>query len=95
MTAAEVKAADEAARFYDGAPNNFDLAMDPRCLWGWGPPTKGCAHRFGHSCFRTFGHPGECWDAGGPLEPVKYRVGCETMRRPKDWDTEGRAEANQ
>lgn len=86
--------ADEAARFYDPRSNDYDLASDPRCLWGWGSPERGCTHMFGHACFRALGHRGECWDAGGPLEPVKYRLRCETAQRPKDWDSFGRQEAN-
>ena len=88
-----MSAADELARTYDPATNDYRLADDPRCLWGWGPPTRGCEHRGGHACFRALGHPGECWDAGGPLEPKPYRLKCETALRPKDWDARGRAES--
>lgn len=82
---------DEAARTYDPRPN-YRLADDPRCLYGWGPPD--CTCRFGHACFRALGHPGECWDGGGPLAPVAERLPCETAQRPKDWDARGREEAN-
>ena len=84
----------EEIRSYDGRPNGYDLSKDPRCLWGWGPPTKGCTCMFGHACFRPLGHPGECWDGGGPLDPVKDRRPCDTTMRPKDWDARGREEAN-
>jgi hypothetical protein len=82
---------DAAAAAYDPQANDYDLAKDPRCLWGWGPPTAGCIHtRFGHTCFRAFGHPGKCAD---PMDqPPEYP--CERHQRPADWDTTGRAEAN-
>lgn len=86
---------ERAISLYNGAANDYELAKDPRCLYGWGPPQHGCNCRFGHACFRPVGHPGKCWDAGGPLEPVKYRVGCETAQRPKNWDSIGRQEANE
>lgn len=85
---------DDMARRYDPATNDYDLATDPRCLWGWGPPERGCDCRSGHACFRAFGHRGKCWDAGGPLGPVADRLPCETVQRPKDWDAYGREEAN-
>lgn len=80
--------------FYNGADNDYDLDKDPRCLWGWGPPSRGCTCMFGHACFREVGHPGECWDAGGPLEPIKYRRKCDTAQRPKSWDAKLREECN-
>ena len=73
---------DEAAEYYNPAKDDYDLAKDPRCLWGWGPPACHC--RYGHACFRTLGHPGRC----GYTDE-----GCR-RQRPKDWDTTGRAEAN-
>jgi hypothetical protein len=73
---------DRAAGRYDPASHGYDLAKDPRCLFGWGPPD--CPCMFGHACFRALGHPGLC---GDPDEPHR-------RRRPKDWDTVGRAEAN-
>ena len=85
---------DAAASAYDPASNGYDLKMDPRCLWGWGPPSRGCTCMFGHTCFRALGHKGKCWDAGGPLGPVEYRLPCDTAQRPKNWDTYGREEAN-
>ena len=85
---------DETARTYDPATNDYRLADDPRCLWGWGPPDRGCTCRSGHACFRAFGHPGDCWDGGGPLDSVAERRACDTARRPKDWDSHGRGEAN-
>lgn len=85
---------DEEARSYNPAANGYQLSADPRCLWGWGPPERGCTHPFGHACFRAFGHSGRCWDAGGPLPPVADRFPCDTAQRPKDWDAKGRAEAN-
>jgi hypothetical protein len=67
---------------------NYTVADDPRCLWGWGPPgKKGCDHRFGHACGREFGHVGMCMDF-----PVEDK--CQVDRRPKDWDSSGREEAN-
>jgi hypothetical protein len=80
---------DRQASSYDPASNKYRLADDPRCLWGWGPPTRGCHHMFGHGCFRAFGHPGRCHDAGNPP-----RDKCESAQRPKNWDDVGRAEAN-
>ncbi len=58
---------------------------DPRCLFGWGPPS--CPHTFGHSCVREVGHPGECW-AGGDFGA------CEKARRPRNWDAKLREECN-
>lgn len=78
---------------YNGEANDYDLTKDPRCLWGWGPPTRDCRHRFGHFCCRELGHPGECWD-GGELRPTSDRMRCDTARRPRAWDATGRAEAN-
>src|SRR5262249_21136133 len=46
---------------YDPATNDYDLAMDPRCLYGWG---ANCHCPFGHACFREYGHKGQCWDGG-------------------------------
>lgn len=86
MSAWEWTAADEAAIRYDPAVNDYDLAKDPRCLYGWGPPD--CNHMFGHGCFRALGHPGKC------AEPVSDPLPCEKRQRPADWDTVGRAEAN-
>jgi hypothetical protein len=85
---------DEIASNYDPAVNDYDLAKDPRCCYGWGPPERGCTHMFGHACFRALGHPGECWDAGDRPRPKADRLRCDTARRPKDWDATGRAEAN-
>lgn len=78
---------DPAVEFYDPKPNDYDLAKDPRCLWGWGPPTCNCM--FGHSCRREFGHPGQCDDSD-----VNQDAPCNKSQRPKDWDSKGRAEAN-
>ena len=86
--------ADETARAYNGWSDSYVLSADPRCLFGWGPPSRGCTCRFGHVCFRALGHRGKCWDAGGPLDPVEYRLPCDTAQRPKDWDSYGREEAN-
>ena len=83
------RALDRQAAAYDPATNNYDLAKDPRCLWGWGPPDRQCGFRFGHACFRALGHPGDC----GDLDRVPY-LPCERRKRPKDWDSKGRAEAN-
>lgn len=74
-------------KFYNGAVNDYDLAKDPRCLFGWG----GCGHGFGHACFRQFGHKGKCWDAGD--SPVGEPA-CYQRQRPADWDRTGRVEAN-
>jgi hypothetical protein len=74
---------DEAAAAHDPASTGWDLTYDPRCLWGWGPPT--CRHRMGHACFRALGHPGLCGEPGDST--------CR-RRRPKNWDATGRAEAN-
>lgn len=88
-------AADDAAKFYDPAINDYELKADPRCLWGWGPGSRnGCRCMFGHACFRALGHRGKCWDAGGPLDLPAYRLKCATAQRPKNWDTRGREEAN-
>jgi hypothetical protein len=82
--------------FYDPAANGYDLDKDPRCLFGWGPPPEknpgtppSCRCRFGHSCAREFKHPGKCWDGteGGPS--------CNRAQRPRDWDAQGRREANE
>jgi len=67
---------------------DYDLALDPRCLWGWG----GCGHCFGHACFRPYRHDGRCWDAGD--KPARGDRKCMTSQRPEDWDEQGRAEAN-
>jgi hypothetical protein len=80
---------DPAVEFYDPATNNYRLADDPRCLYGWGPPEHGCNHRFGHMCCRELGHPGRCDDSS---EYDSQR--CRKVQRPKNWDTHGRAEAN-
>lgn len=82
---------DPAVEFYDPAKDGYDLSKDPRCLFGWGPPT--CKCRFGHACFREFGHPGMCDGTGGNKD--LELLPCERRRRPKDWDTKGRAENNQ
>lgn len=74
----------DAIKFYNGAPD-YDLAKDPRCLWGWGPSP-------GHVCFRPFGHDGMCWDGGD--RPRRDGVPHQTSKRPSDWDVKGRAEAN-
>lgn len=83
---------DAAASRYDPAVNDYRLADDPRCLWGWGPPS--CACMFGHACFRAVGHPGRCWDAGVPPREMGSPLKCWTAQRPKDWDAHGRAEAS-
>jgi hypothetical protein len=74
--------ADREAASYDAAADDYDLAKDPRCLWGWGPPD--CNHGWGHGCFRALGHDGMCGDDD---------TGCH-RKRPADWDATGRAEAN-
>jgi hypothetical protein len=79
------KAKDAYALKYDPKKDAYDLSKDPRCLWGWGPPE--CDHRFGHGCFRAFGHPGHCKDEVSSGE-VCYQ------RRPADWDTKGREAIN-
>lgn len=76
-------------KFYDPSANGYDLAKDPRCLWGWGD----CGHGHGHACFRPYGHPGRCWDGGDRPGPGDGK--CATSRRPANWDEQGRAEANQ
>ena len=81
---------DPTVQFYDPATNDYDLAKDPRCLYGWGPPQRGCRHRFGHMCCREVGHPGRCNDRT-EYDPDP----CMTAQRPKDWDARGRTEANQ
>jgi hypothetical protein len=58
---------DPAVKFYDAAANGYDLAKDPRCLWGWGGYP--CPHMFGHFCSRELGHPGRCWDGGDRPRP--------------------------
>lgn len=70
---------ERETEFYNPAVNNYDLAKDPRCLWGWKPKNSS----FGAACFRPLGHPGKCRDG-------EYR-----SQRPRDWDACGRAEANQ
>lgn len=79
---------DEAAASYNPAGDGYDLARDPRCLWGWGPPTGGCHHMFGHACFRALGHDGPC------SENLSDPLPCEEQQRPHDWDHTGRAKAN-
>lgn len=79
------KALDAAALRYDPKPDGYDLAKDPRCLWGWGPPD--CEHKFGHGCFRALGHPGHCKDEVGAGES------CYS-RRPDNWDSVGRESVN-
>lgn len=86
--------ADEIASMYDPAVNDYDLAKDPRCLYGWGPPTRGCHCRFGHACFRALGHRGRCWDAGERPSTQMCPLPCHQVQRPKNWDASGRAEAN-
>ena len=79
--------------YYNPAENDYDLSLDPRCLFGWGPGNvAGCHCMFGHACFRFLGHPGMCWDAG---EKRQGDPPCHQRKRPKDWDTKGRTEANQ
>jgi hypothetical protein len=80
---------DRQASRYDPAENDYRLADDPRCLYGWGPPA--CRCQFGHACFRAFGHPGRCWDAGDAPSTRGNPLDCDTAKRPKDWDTNGRA----
>lgn len=75
-------AADHEAARHDPQAHDYDLAVDPRCLWGWGPPD--CPHGWGHFCSRALGHAGLCGDDG---------LGCY-RKRPADWDAAGRAEAN-
>lgn len=80
---------DEIA--YDGAAHAYGVAKDPRCLWGWGPPgKKDCYHMFGHMCSRPLGHRGRCRDYPDGAKPD----GCETMQRPKNWDSKQRQECN-
>lgn len=81
---------------YDPAANDYDLAKDPRCLFGWGPPAeknpgtpRSCRCSWGHGCIREFGHRGKCWDGLEDDQPP-----CSRAQRPVDWDTTGRAEAN-
>jgi hypothetical protein len=81
----------EAVKMYDGKANNYNVALDPRCLFGWGPPDR-CSCMFGHACFRPLGHPGKCWDGGN--RPPKGEKACFQRQRPKDWDAKGRAESN-
>lgn len=81
------RGADELALGYDPKPDGYDLSKDPRCLFGWGPPT--CHHMFGHACFRALGHPGRCGDV-----EIHDHLPCERKQRPKRWDDELRAEAN-
>jgi len=76
--------ADEAASGHDPQASGYNLAADPRCLWGWGPPD--CRHRMGHACFRALGHDGLCGD--------EFEQERCPRTRPADWDTRGRAEAN-
>lgn len=78
---------EDEALYYDPAVNDYRLADDPRCLFGWGPPR--CHHMFGHACFRPLGHRGRCHDAGDPP-----RLPCESAQRPKDWDSRLRQECN-
>ncbi len=80
--------ADADVAHYNPASDGYDLAKDPRCLWGWG----GCGHPFGHACFRPHHHTGRCWDAGD--KPARGDAKCATSQRPSDWDERGRAEAN-
>lgn len=79
---------DPAVQCYDPAANNYDLDKDPRCLFGWGPPS--CACMLGHSCFRELGHPGRCDDGVEWDQPM-----CGKWQRPRNWDAHGRKEANQ
>lgn len=78
---------DPAVEFYDPQPNDYDLAKDPRCLWGWKPLS--CTCYSGHMCRRELGHPGRCDDIN-----EAYPLPCEKSQRPKNWDAKGRAEAN-
>jgi len=66
----------------------YTIADDPRCLYGWGPPTVNCVHTFGHTCERLFGHPGKC------MSSAEDRLPCEAVRRPRNWDIKQRAEYN-
>lgn len=85
---------DPAVAFYDPATNDYRLADDPRCCFGWGPPDRVCRCYFGHACFRELGHPGKCWDAGDAPSEVANPLPCHTRQRPKDWDSKQRAECN-
>ncbi|SDD60070.1 hypothetical protein SAMN04488581_2634 [Mycolicibacterium neoaurum] len=83
-------------KFYDPVANNYDLAKDPRCLFGWGPPSeenqgtpKSCRCDWGHVCVFQFGHTGKCWD--GVEQPTPS---CSRTWRPADWDSKQREECN-
>ncbi len=89
--------ADSAVQFYDpfiydeSGQMTYELkpfAEDPRCLFGWGRPTRGCRCMFGHTCSREFGHPGRCRD--GTEDGAK----CSSAQRPKNWDSRERERCN-
>jgi hypothetical protein len=80
---------DEAAAEYNPAANDYDLAKDPRCLYGWGGVASGCVHAYGHFCSRAVGHRGRCGTPG-----LSKDYPCDTRQRPRHWDTTGRIEAN-
>lgn len=76
---------DPAVLHYDPKSNGYDIALDPRCLYGWGPPAQ---THLGY-CSRELGHPGLCVDHSlYPGDPGR------TRRRPKNWDTRQREECN-
>lgn len=84
---------DPAVQCYDpfepGTDTVKPLDTDPRCLFGWGPPNRGCTHPFGHCCIREVRHRGRCWDGDD--------TGCDRCsyaQRPRNWDTEQRATCN-
>ena len=65
---------------YDPAEHDYDLAQDPRCLWGWEPAAH---YPGGHGCIREYGHAGRC------------KCDCDVRKqRPLGWDERGRADAN-
>lgn len=85
---------DPAVQCYDPYYQDGDgyqlkpFEHDPRCLFGWGPPS--CDHRHGHGCVREVGHPGRCWDG------IEYDAPkCSLRQRPKNWDSKLREECNQ
>ncbi len=64
------------------------FSEDPRCLFGWGPPARGCRCMFGHTCIRELGHRGKCTD--GTEDGAK----CSSAQRPKNWDSKERERCN-
>lgn len=70
---------------YSPSVNGYDLAKDPRCLYGWDCPRT----TFHHVCDRPYRHRGRCMVKGPPP-----RFPCESARRPKNWDDKLRAECN-